>query len=308
VILDPVNFTEQAALFKGNRVERIPPLTGEYTGRIIKLTDSGIALVESLDTTTFAATYYLYKNSKITPLDLGPGQIAFSDVNNQGLVSGILFGSGTGNDRAFRFDPRTNRMTILNPLVTEPDSWDLAINSNGEVLGYSFVPGGLERIGVWGKSGEFSTYFVEGTPEIPTVSSRLLWNERGLIVITFTSRNDQSSYIVPGPGLRIDLADITDGLPPWNIIDDVNARGDLLGSGGDQYFNAEHTFILERVPGPLSPTPPVVSDVHERDQSGAERTLPTETLRRLGVLPCATEDDLKGVKTSRLLQCLNDGA
>jgi hypothetical protein len=28
---------------------------------------------------------------------------------------------------------------------------------------------------------------------------------------------------------------------------DVNARGDLIGSGGSRYFNVDDTFLLERV-------------------------------------------------------------
>jgi hypothetical protein len=172
VVLDPINFTEQAALFKGSKVERIPPLPGEITSHVRKITDSGIALVESSDATK--TTFYLYKRCKITPLDVGPNQVAITGVNNRGLISGIAFNLVEDNDRAFRFNPFTKDTMILNPLPTEPESWGLSINNKGEVLGYSFVAGGLERIGVWKKSGEFSTYFVEGTPEFPTISNRLL--------------------------------------------------------------------------------------------------------------------------------------
>ena len=99
------------------------------------------------------------------------------------------------------------------------------------MLGYSFDPFADEVIGVWRNrpGNPFETYFVEATLEIPTISDELLWNEHGLIVITFT--NDDASYIVPRPGVRINLADITDHLPAGRrtVITDLNDSGDLLG-------------------------------------------------------------------------------
>jgi hypothetical protein len=50
----------------------------------------------------------------------------------------------------------------------------------------------------WSLSNEFEISFVEGTPEFPTVSNRLIWNEDGLIVISFTT--DGNTYLVPSPG------------------------------------------------------------------------------------------------------------
>ena len=143
---------------------------------------------------------------------------------------------------------RPARKQILDPLPTEPLSWGQAINTRGDVLGYSFVPGGRERIGYW-RDTTFVTSFVEGTPQYPTVSNRLLWNEVGLIVITRT--NDLKSYIVPKPGVRLNLADLTTGpLPVWTDIEDVNNLGDLLGAGGPS-GSSRHTFLLERtdIPG-----------------------------------------------------------
>jgi hypothetical protein len=100
----------------------------------------------------------------------------------------------------------------------------------------------------------FTTYFVEGTPDFPTVSNLLLWNEPGLIVITRPScRTDLNSYVVPAPGVRVKLADISDTLPAWTLMNDINERGDILGAGGPACFFAEHSFVLKRVDGePLS--------------------------------------------------------
>ena len=68
-------------------------------------------------------------------------------------------------------DTRSGITTLLHPLYTEPEAWALGINDRGDVLGYSFIPGATERIGVWDASGHFSTRFVEGTPEVPTISN-----------------------------------------------------------------------------------------------------------------------------------------
>src|SRR5262249_53928752 len=61
---DPDQFIEQAALFDGRCVERIPRLPGELTSHVIRLTDSDIALVESTDT-SFNTTHYLYRNGHV---------------------------------------------------------------------------------------------------------------------------------------------------------------------------------------------------------------------------------------------------
>ncbi len=239
---DPDQGIEQAALFDRLGTTLIPRRPGEYTSHVAKLTDTGIALVESTDT-SFETTYYLYWFGQVTTLDLGP-DVSRVHVNEAGIVAGTR--SGSGGHRAFRFDPYFHTTTVLDPLPTEPESLGVGIHVTGDVLGYSFVSGHLERIGVW-HGTTFHTYFVEGTPAIPTVSNALLWNGVGLIVITWTDVADQSSYIVPTPGVRINLADVSDHFPAWSSIVGVNDEGDLIGGGGSQYFNEEDTFLLERV-------------------------------------------------------------
>jgi hypothetical protein len=184
-------------------------------------------------------------------LDFGPDFAEQFDINDHGIVSGTSFRSA--GDRAFRYHPRSGSITLLEPLPTEPKTWGQAINSRGDVLGYSFSDCGLERVGVW-RGTTFHTYFVEGTPEFPTVSNDLLWNERGLIVITsaINCRNnvstDLNSYLVPRPGVRLKLADLVDDpLPVWTSITDVNNRGDMIGSGGSAPFQPSSVFLLQRV-------------------------------------------------------------
>ncbi len=103
---------------------------------------------------------------------------------------------------------------------------------------------GRERIGLWDRHGRFTTYFTEGTPEFPTVSNRLHFNESNLIVITF-SLNDPTSYLVPRPGERLDLVNLVDNLPPGPsplfVVNGLNDNADMFGfgSGGD--------FLLKRI-------------------------------------------------------------
>ncbi len=254
VLTDPDTFTEQAALFVGRTTLLIPRLPDEATSHVEKITEKGIALVQSVDTNGLLS-YYLYTLWRsMTPLDLGSGQIGSLDVTDaagppnslaaRALVSGTIFGPGPSDDRAFRYSPPSGPLQLLDPVATEPESWGQAINRDGEVLGYSFVPGRLERIGYW-RDGTFQTLFVEGTAAFPTVSNRLLWNDHRLVVITDT--NDLNSYLVPSPGLRLNVADLTTGLPAWSLIRDVNNRGDLLGGGGPDRFFLEHSFLLERI-------------------------------------------------------------
>lgn len=231
VITDFENFFGQAALFDGNEMQLIPRLPGEIHSEVIRLNDPGVALIFSVDE-NFNGRLALYKNGQVTPLDFG-ADIPFASptgMNNQGIIVGITSIDGLG-DRGFRFDPRTNVATLLEPLPTEPHSWALGINNRGDILGYSFVFGAIERIGVWDAAGKFHTYFVEGTPEFPTVSNRLLFNDNNQIVITFVSRplsERNNSYLVPKSGVRLNLADLVTGTPAGLSLfpDGINNQGE----------------------------------------------------------------------------------
>jgi hypothetical protein len=258
----------QAALFTRAEVKPIPPLSDEVSSAVLLLTDSGIAFVESVGSDS-DVSHYLTRRRQVTTLDFGSDPASQFDINDRGIVSGTS--DRPDSDRAFRYNPFSGRFTLLEPLPTEPDSWGQAINNRGHVLGYSFVPGGLERIGVW-RGTKFHTYFVEGTPEVPTVSNSLLWNERGLIVITDVRRpdNDLSSYLVPWPGVRLNLADLTDGpLPPWTLIVDINNRGDLIGVGGDSRFDISSVFLLRRAWGANREADHIVNEVASSVRSAA---------------------------------------
>jgi len=95
-----------------------------------------------------------------------------------------------------------------------------------------------ERVGVWDRNGDFKTYFDE------TISSdALLFNDNNLIVITLAPGNN--SYLVPKPGVRLNLADLVENLPAGQdlrFILDMNNHGNMIGSS-----STGNNFLLELV-------------------------------------------------------------
>lgn len=242
VVIDPNEGYTQAALFHRAALELIPLQQGAVSSQVVTLNNSGAALVSSTDGET--ETFTLYKNGLTTPVDFG---LSFANpffvrMNAAGTISGT---TGAGG---FRFDPRTGETTLLAPIPPDPDAWGVDINNRGDVVGYSFVNFGRERIGVFGRNGEFKTYFVEGTPEFPTISNNLLFNDNELIVITST--NDGKNYLVPAPGVRLNIADLVDNLPPApnaiRIMVAMNNRGSMTGFGFNRGLRG---FVLERTGG-----------------------------------------------------------
>jgi hypothetical protein len=160
------------------------------------------------------------------------------------MIEGIE-GPGIFNGaRGFRFDTREGEATILHPYPGDPTetlAWGQAINERGDVLGYSFTLGVNpyhERIGEWESNGLFDTYLVESDVN----SSKLLFNDGNLIVITLSGG---SSYIVPRPGVRLNLADLVVNLPvgqELSAIADLNNHGDMIGS-----TSTGANFLLQRL-------------------------------------------------------------
>jgi hypothetical protein len=277
VLIDPQNFIEQAALFHGDQVKLIPPQPGEFTSFVTALNDSGMALVTSYDA-SFQPTFVLYKHGRTTLLDFGltvTQPFDFLHINNQGIISGTAFNLPGIGDRGFRFDTRTGETTQLDPLPTEPDAWALDINNRGHVLGYSFVSSGIERIGVWDRDAEFKTYLVEGISEFPTISNRLLFNDNNLIVITRVSSpasETGNSYLVPKPGVRLNLADLVQNLPSGqnpNFIIDINNHGDMIGYSVRDFI-IQGVFLLERT-GATGSASSTAADTAHTSSLGVEK-------------------------------------
>jgi hypothetical protein len=106
----------------------------------------------------------------------------------------------------------------------------------------------------------FKPYVIQGTSTpIGQGSDRLRWNDSGLIVITQSFRSN-SSFLVPKPGVRLDLAGLTDQTPvPLRRITDLNQRGDMVGSGYTDDFTFFDDFLLQRVAGTSAATTTLVA-------------------------------------------------
>ena len=234
---DPQTFLGQAGVVRVNgTIELIPPLPGEISSCVSLVSDSGVAFVTSTDA-NFVTSVYIFDRGEIRPFPVV--NVTVRDINDKGQVAGIM-GDGPGN-RAYRFDSRTQTTTILEPVPPDPFSWGLGINKQGEVLGYSFEFDGVERIGKWNRKNEFEISFVEGTPEFPTISNNLTWNEKGLIVISATT--DGNTYLVPSPGVRLNLADLVKNAqaPSSLQVLAVNDDADILA-----FSSADGSLFLFR--------------------------------------------------------------
>lgn len=245
VLTNVAQSTEQAALFVGHHVDVIPRQPGEISSVVVALNNLGVAIVRSYDGSH--TTYLRYWLHHKTRLDFGP-DVTDPDVigiNDAGFVSGT---DQTSPQEAFRYNPYTGASTLLAPQPTESNSWGLGINDESDVVGYSFNFGSTERIGVWDPRGDFHTYFVEGTLQVPTISNSLLFNNDNQVIITFVANSAPdygTSYLLPRPGTRLNLTDLVEN-PPTNFgaFGDVTAendRGSLVGSGLDGT-----DFLLER--------------------------------------------------------------
>src|SRR5262249_20047960 len=148
------------------------------------------------------------------PFFPGSGFVGCTCLNNNGVIAGTEGPGAFDRARGFRFETRTGAATILNPFPGDPTetlAWGVATNQRGDILGYSFTLGIRpyhERIAVWEKNGLLDNYFVENDN-----TSRLLFNDNNLIVITESSSRPAFSYIVPRPGVRLNLADLVVNLP-----------------------------------------------------------------------------------------------
>jgi hypothetical protein len=259
VLVDPVNFIVRAALFRGAKVEIIPPQPGEVYALVDALNDHDAAVITSYDA-SFNQTYVLYSEGKATPIGFSPSLtnpipcLTYSGIsrclNNREIIEGIEGPGPFNGARGFRLDTREGEATILNPYPGDPTetlAWGQAINERGDVLGWSFTIGITpyhERIGLWERNGVFDTYLVESDVN----SSKLLFNDDNMSVITLQNYGlppPHNSYIVPRPGVRLNLADLVVNLPAGQelrLIADLNNHGDMIGT-----TSTGANFLLQRL-------------------------------------------------------------
>lgn len=232
--LVPGAFEDQAGVVSANgRLELIPRLPGEMSSCVSRVSDAGVAFVTSTDP-DFVTSVYILDHGRIRPFPVLNVDVA--DINDKAQVAGTQFDDP---NRAYRFDARTQTTTLLQPVPPDPVSFGFAINRQGEVLGTSFdFDGVIQRIGKWNRKNAFETFLIggSGTPAFPVIANSVTWNEQGLIVVSATS--DGNTYLVPAPGVRLNLADLVkNGPAPSSLqVIAVNDRADIVGAAEGSAF------------------------------------------------------------------------
>jgi hypothetical protein len=144
-VTDPTTGVFHAALFKGSRVEIVPPQPNETFATVLSLNDNDVALVQSHDAAG-VTTFVLYSRGKANVLDFGPtitapNFIRYNGVgrwiNDKGIIAGTnaptsLYLGATG----FSFNPQSGKAALLNPFPgdpTETSAWGQGINNRGDV-------------------------------------------------------------------------------------------------------------------------------------------------------------------------------
>lgn len=189
-------------------------MPGETSSTIGSLNDSGDFLVGSIseEPTKIRVNYRLYRKGKIIfnyelpTVSIGGAWV----VNNQEVVGGTIFDPRLNAFRAIRFQPPYRHSELLNPASSDTDSSSFGINNSGNILVISYKLSGdpaKGHFGIWDKKGNFKTYF----EDFNYISA--LFNDNNLIVLTggsFVENGDRNSYIIPKPGLRLNLMDLVD--------------------------------------------------------------------------------------------------
>jgi hypothetical protein len=220
---DPVTFQGQAGIVHENgKLELIPPQPGETSSCVSKVSDSGVAFVTSTDP-NFVNSVYVFDRGVKRPFSVL--NVDVGGINDSAQLTGTQFND---TNRAYRFDSRSQTTTILKPVGSDPESSGFAINRQGEVLGTSFnFDGSVQRVGKWSRNGQFEVSLVT-TPAF--IANSVIWNEQGLIVLSATS--DDNTYLVPSPGVRLNLADLVKNAPAASSLQAiaVNQHADIVGA------------------------------------------------------------------------------
>jgi hypothetical protein len=245
--------SSQAALFTGNSTLLIPRLAGEVTASVVGLGLGGLALVQSVDASSDDTYAYDFAGREtVIPFGL-PDPVFGGFMNQLGQVAVTKEESATDPFlRGYRYDPLRKTTTPLDPFAGDPtDQLALVqgINNRGEVLGYSFTnftnPSYHERVGLWNLAGVFQPYYYE------TIStSALFFNDFDQIVITnlaFFGPGVGTSYLVPQPGTRLDLAslvvNVPSGLSLISVVG-IDNEGDIIGIASDAAYVNFYPFLL----------------------------------------------------------------
>ncbi|BDB28912.1 hypothetical protein CTP10_R63250 (plasmid) [Cupriavidus sp. P-10] len=257
VVTDPVFFYGQAAFARRSGIELIPRQPGEVSSQVVGITDDDVALVVSQDQ-SFAFSLWLYDGGRWTAVhleDVGY-RVATYGLSNGGLIFGnAIFAVDSANvitHRAYHMDPKTGKTTLFSPVFQgDTDTRIEDANKHDEFVGWSFIPGGIEHVGIWDRNGRFTNHFTQGIPEYPTISGNLkVSNDEQILIygVTRPASERGNVYVVPRPGVRFNLLEAIEGAPEglrYNSFAAINNRGDIIGFASDATF-FPYNFLLER--------------------------------------------------------------
>ena len=256
VVTDSIFFYLQAAVFEGNRTRLIPRRPGERSSQALQVNNDGAALVYSEDQSG-NGSLWIFRQGKWTAFDPSEtGYLVQSYIlSERGMIVGSPIYSVDANNRityrGYQFDPRTGKLALFTPAFpSDTDTQIMAVNSDDELLGYSYIPASTEHIGIWTSPGHFENYFTEGTAQYPTISNFLAFSDNHQIVIYRISRpaaEVDNAYYVPKPGVRFNMADYVTGMPAdqgsFYLFRSINNDGDMTGVTTTPAFSA-YSFLL----------------------------------------------------------------
>jgi uncharacterized membrane protein len=248
---DPYNRNYQAALFHKNKVKIIPLQPGGQSSSVIAFNESDTALVSQLNADTSQRTL-LYKDGKASVLNFNavfqqlPVESALTGINNQGFLSGTA--QITANDvRGFRLNSHIGKAELLEPALLDTYTRATGINNRGNVFGYSSAaesPSGgrpYTHFVMWDREGHIQTYYQSQDIR----SSSIVFNDKNQVVVTTRTYCDcYESYLVPAPGIVLNVRNLVENYPEnagsyFLRIRGINNNGDMIGPN----------FLLQRIDG-----------------------------------------------------------
>jgi hypothetical protein len=250
----PVTGVSESILFYGSKVEHIPPQQESPYIRILTVNDQHAAFLESGTDLASVNNHVYYRNGLATVIDFGPTIIrpiffisfalAANFLNNEGIIAGTTTDEEGSGARGFRYDTKTGKAMILQPFRGDNSSWGLGINNRGFVVGFSILSDNdFRNIGVWDRKGHFFKYLTE---DLNSFGGYLILNDNNVIVITQVGNDgNDTSYLVPKPGVRLDIEKLVVNLPTGvklSYIGTINNRGDMFG-----YDANNKPFLLKRL-------------------------------------------------------------
>lgn len=257
VVIDPLEYVFQAALFRGNQVELIPFQPGDTTARVVSINDSDIVIVRSEQVMPYGTTltYRLIKDGEIffsyqLPTDFDCA--GCWKINNQGVVSGQIFDPDLAAFRAIRFKPPYGEPELLDPLPEDTDSEAFSVNDSGFILGMSsadFENFVKFHYGVWDDEGGFTPYFdfisYFGSEDFLYSA---VFNDDNLLVLSIYLDKVHYSYLMPEPSKILNIEDLVVNKADLDVtlaaITDINNHGDIIGYGCNAEISYCRNFLL----------------------------------------------------------------